>query len=140
MIFPQKKIKKYCKALLSTIFISIGSIILTIVFYLFSISISFSYRIFNILYYTFYILFGFSILLSFVFAIILVHYYSKGDYNDFEEFSRCRYLSKQFRSDYNFILKIRKGYQIPFALILLNEFLGFIKLIFEFRLFFITNK
>ena len=133
---PSKKIKKYCKALLSTIFISLGSIILTMVFFCLKERYKFTdkrKKFFRSLYYTFYIIFCLGIILSFVFAIILVHYYSKGDYNDFDEFTRCRYLSKQFRSDYNFVSKIRKGYQMPIALILLNEFFSFIKLIFEFQ-------
>ena len=60
-----------------------------------------------------------------------MHYYSKGDYNDFEEFSRCRYLSKRFRKSYDFVFNIKNGYQMPFALILITEFFNFIKLIVE---------
>ena len=66
-----------------------------------------------------------------VFAIVLIHYYSKGNYNDFEEFSRCRYLSKQFRIDYNFVFKIKNEFKLPFAVVIIMEFFNFIKLIAE---------
>ena len=59
----------------------------------------------------FYLFFIFAAILSIVFAILLMHYYSKGDYSDFEEFSRCRYLSKQFRRDYDFIFKIKNEFK-----------------------------
>ena len=79
----------------------------------------------------FYLFFILGLILSLVFAIILMHYYSKGDYNDFEEFSRCRYLSTKFRRDYDFVNKIKNEYKMPFAIILLTEFFNFIKLIVE---------
>ena len=130
---PTKNIKKYCKAVISTIFITLGSIILSSVFVCIgkkSLRKSDYFMCLAMLFYLFFIL---GVILSLIFAIILMHYYSKGDYNDFEEFSRCRYLSKKFRKDYEFVLNIKNGYQMPFALILLNEFFNFIKLIVENR-------
>ena len=130
---PTKNIRKYCKALLSTIFISFGSIILSSILVFIGTK---SYRArdccmcLGALFYLFLIC---GVILSLVFAIILMHYYSKGDYQDFEEFSRCRYLTKQFRRDYDFIFKIKNGYQMPFALIIITEFFNFIKLIVESR-------
>ena len=96
---PTKDIKKYCKALISTIFISIGSFILGVLMIL-GCGRNDWFMIFGSLFYLFFIL---GLILSLVFAIILIHYYSKGDYSDFEEFSRCRYLSKKFRKDYEFV-------------------------------------
>ena len=58
-----------------------------------------------------------------------MHYYSKGNYSDFEEFSRCRFLSKQFRKDYDFIFKLKNEYKMPFAVLLIMEFFNFIKLV-----------
>ena len=128
---PMKNIKKYCKALISTIFISIGSVILAPILVCCSKKWYASgdiYRCFAIL---FYIIFILGIILSIVFAIVLIHYYSKGNYNDFEEFSRCRYLSKQFRIDYNFVFKIKNEFKLPFAVVIIMEFFNFIKLVAE---------
>ena len=79
-----------------------------------------------------YILHLIAVILSLIFAIILVHYYTKGNYRDFSEFYRCRYLSQKFRKDYSFVFDVETGYQTPMALIILTEFFNFIKLIAEF--------
>ena len=79
----------------------------------------------------FYLFFYLGVILSLVFAIILIHYYSKGDYSDFQEFSRCRYLSRKFRKDYEFVFNIKDEYQMPFAIIIITEFFNFVKLIAE---------
>ena len=128
---PTEKIRKFCKGLICTVFITIGSIILSSIF---SCIAKASYRArdtcmcLGALFSLFFIL---GLILSIVFGIILMHYYSKGNYNDFEEFSRCRYLSKKFRRDYDFINKLKNEYKMPFAIILLTEFFNFIKLIVE---------
>ena len=128
---PMKNIKKYCKALISTIFISIGSVILAPILFLCSNKSYGSGEIYRCFAIFFYIIFILGIILSIVFAIVLIHYYSKGNYNDFEEFSRCRYLSKQFRIDYNFVFKIKNEFKLPFAVVIIMEFFNFIKLIAE---------
>ena len=127
---PIKKIKKYTQALLSTIFISIGSLAIASILvcigksqYNHSLSIGFAC--------CFYIFFILAVILSFVFTILLGYYYFKGNYSDFEEFSRCRYLTKKFKIDYNFIFKIKDEFKMPFILILISEFFNFIKLIAE---------
>ena len=127
---PTKQIRKYCRALLSTIFISLGSMILSIVFFCIGKKAYRRDRYMDLgaLFYLIQIL---GVILSLIFAIVLMHYYSKGDYEDFEEFSRCRYLTRRFRENYGFVFKIRNGYQMPFALILINEFFSFIQLIAE---------
>lgn len=60
-----------------------------------------------------------------------MHYYSKGDYSDFEEFSRCRYLSSNFRRNYDFVFKMKNEYKMPYAIIIITEFFNFVKLIAE---------
>ena len=127
---PTEKIRKFCKGLIGTIFISIGSFILSSIF--FGIyKADKSRTTFMALHGLFYVLFFLGLILSIVFGIILMHYYSKGNYNDFEEFSRCKYLSKKFRKDYDFINKLKNEYKMPFAVIILTEFFNFIKLIIE---------
>ena len=79
-----------------------------------------------------YILHLIAVILSIIFAIILVHYYTKGNYRDFSEFYRCRYLSQKFRKDYSFVFDVETGYQTPIALIIITEFFNFIKLLAEF--------
>ena len=128
---PTEKIRKFCKGLIGTVFITIGSAIVSSIFACIAKA---SYRArdtcmcLGALFYLFFIL---GLILSIVFGIILMHYYSKGNYNDFEEFSRCKYLSKKFRKDYDFINKLKNEYKMPFAVIILTEFFNFIKLIIE---------
>lgn len=129
--FPIKNIKKYTRALLATIFISIGSLVFSLIFVHIS---KHSYSLKECIgcagvFYVFLIL---GVILSLIFSIILIHYYFKGNYSDFEEFSRCSYLTKNFRRDYNFIFKMQDSYKTPFVLILFTEFFNFIKLISEF--------
>ena len=122
---PTSRIRKFCKALLSTIFISLGLIILS------TILIAVGNKRTKDLGCCLYSLAVISIILSIIFAIILVHNYSKGNYRDFAEFYSCRYLSQKFRKDYAFVFDIELGYQMPIAIIIITEFLNFIKLITE---------
>ena len=127
---PLKKIKKYTRALLGTIFISIGSIVLAIIFLILGKKYKYEdfFNALGIFFFLFYLL---SVILSIAFAIVLAHYYFKGKYNDFEEFSRCRFLTKKFRTDYDFLFKIKNEFKMPFVLILLSEFFNFINIIIE---------
>jgi len=129
---PMSKLRKFCKALISTSLISIVSIILGGVFALIGKkqygSKKDRFMSFGML---FYIVFFLGFILSIIFAIILMHYYSKGDYSDFEEFSRCRYLTRQFRKDYDFVFSMKNEYKMPYAIIIITEIFNFIKLIAE---------
>jgi hypothetical protein len=125
---PMSKISKFCKALLSTLFISLGTLILSIILCVTG-KCKGSTSGFGCL---FYVLHMIAVILSIIFAIILVHYYNKGNYRDFYEFYRCRYLSQKFRKDYSFVFDVETGYQTPMALIILTEFFNFIKLMAEF--------
>ena len=126
-----KKIKKYTRALLGTIFISIGSIVFILIFAIIknkSYSLEDSALKCGLF---FYVIFLLNVILSIAFAIVLAHYYFKGKYNDFEEFSRCRYLTKRFKTDYDFIFKIKSEFKMPFVLILISEFFNFINILNE---------
>ena len=126
-----KKIKKYTKALLCTIFISIGSIVFMLIFAIIknkSYSLEDSALSCGLF---FYIIFLLSVILSMAFAIVLAHYYFKGKYNDFEEFSRCRFLTKRFKTDYDFIFKIKSEFKMPFVIVLISEFFNFINIAIE---------
>ena len=121
-----KKIKKYTKALLCTIFISIGSIVFMLIFAIIkNEDFAMNCGLF------FYIIFLLSVILSIAFAIVLAHYYFKGKYNDFEEFSRCRFLTKRFKTDYDFIFKIKSEFKMPFVIVLISEFFNFINIAIE---------
>ena len=126
---PIKKIKKYTIVLIITIFIAIGSIILSLILLCisscqscFPVQASFIFIVTYVL----------AFFLSIAFAIVLAHYLFKGNYRDFEEFSRCRYLSKGFREDYEYIYDIKDGFQFPFVIVLLIELLNFLKLLAEY--------
>lgn len=128
---PLKNIKKYTRALLGTIFISIGSIIVATIFLLVGKKVYSFEEWSKICSHFFALILFLSIILSLVFAIVLAHYYFKGNYSDFEEFSRCRFLSKRFRTDYDFIFKIKGEFKMPFVLILISEFFNFINIAIE---------
>ena len=129
---PFEKIKKFSKAVLITIFISLGSTIFIIIFGALEKKCNKGKDLFMCFGCVFGFCFVVCVLLSIIFAIVLMHYYFKGNYTDFEEFSRCRYLSKQFRKDYEFIFKIKNEYKLPFVVIVITEFFNFIKLVAEF--------
>lgn len=122
---PIKNIRKYAKVLLSTIFISIDSLVITNIL----INITKSQCISCVK--CFFIIFILALILSIAFAIVFAHYYFNGNYNNFEEFSRCRYLTKKFKTDYDFIFKIKNEFNMPFVLILILEFCNFFKLLVE---------
>ena len=126
-----KHIKIHARATLGTIFISIGSIIIASIFKCIAININNNKARYNKLKNCFFIIFIIAFILTIGFSTALVNYCFKGNYNDFEEFSRCRYLTKNFKSDYNFVLKIKNGFNLPFFLILFIEICNFIKLISE---------
>lgn len=128
---PIKKIRKYAQALLSTLLISIVSLLIATILVRIGKSRYYSDNWYMCLGTLFYIFFVLAVILSIAFAIVFAHYYFKGNYDDFEEFSRCRYLKMTFKSDYDFIFKIKNGFKMPFVLILITEFFNFIKLVAE---------
>ena len=115
---PMKKINIFSKALIITIFTSIFSFILGVVLYCIGRRKSHSNDCYVFLGAISLICFILALILNLVFAIILVHYYSKGNYSDFEEFSRCRYLSREFRKDYDFIFSVKNQYKTLLATII----------------------
>ena len=115
---PMKKINIFSKALIITIFTSIFSLILGVVLYCIGRCKSDSDNNYFVLGAISLICFILALILNLVFAIILVHYYSKGNYSDFEEFSRCRYLSREFRKDYDFIFSVKNQYKTLLATII----------------------
>ena len=113
-----KHIKRYARATLGTIFISIGSIIIASIFKCIAININNNKARYNKLKNCFFIIFIIAFILTTGFSTVLVNYCFKGNYNVFEEFSRCRYLTKSFKSDYNFVLKIKNGFNMTFFYII----------------------
>ena len=122
-----KKIKKFSTAVISTIFISIGSMFFIIIFFFLCKNSDTKFYIFSLLY-CFLII---SFILTLAFSIVLAHYYFDCNFRDFEDFSKCKYLTKNFRKDYNFIFKIKNDFKMPFVLILITEFFNFVKLVIE---------
>ena len=128
---PIKKINIFSKALIITLFTSIFSLILGVTFFCIGKYKSHSNNCYVCLSAILLICFTLALILNLVFAIILVHYYSKGNYSDFEEFSRCRYLSRQFRKDYDFIFTVKNQYKTLLVIIMMIEILNFINLIYK---------
>ena len=116
-----KEIKKYSKAVLATLFIGIGSIIMAAI-------LAKCLPALGCLFYCFFII---SVILFLSFFIVLAHHYFKSNFSDFEEFSKCRYLTEKFKTNYNFIFKIKDEFNMPFVLVLITEFLNFFKLAYE---------
>ena len=61
-------------------------------------------------------------ILIIVFGILFAVHFSKSNFDEFNEFTKCRYLNKQFREDYDFIYSIKDGFQTPLVFIILLEF------------------
>ena len=118
-----KKIEKYSKAVVSTLFIGIGSIIMSAILVCCLPGCA-------ALFYLFFII---SVILCLSFSIVLAHHYFKSNFSDFEEFSKCRYLTKQFKTDYDFIFKIKDEFKMPFVLVLFTEFLNCFSLVYEYE-------
>ena len=64
----------------------------------------------------------FAFILIIVFGILFAVHFSKSNFDEFNEFTKCRYLNKQFREDYDFIYSIKDGFQTPLVFIILLEF------------------
>ncbi len=56
-----------------------------------------------------------------VFGFLFTIDYSDCNFDEFTEFSRCRYLHKRFREDYDNIYSIKDGFQTPLILIIIIE-------------------
>ena len=56
-----------------------------------------------------------------VFGFLFTIDYSDCNFDEFTEFSRCRYLHKRFREDYDHIYSIKDGFQTPLILIIIIE-------------------
>ena len=125
-----KRIKKYCKAVLATLFIAIGSLIMIIISFFLDKCTKEWGTLFRGLFFFFAVI---SVILCLAFSIVLAHHYFKSNFSDFEEFSKCRYLTRQFKRDYNFIFTIKNEFKMPFVLILLTEFFNCVGLLFEFE-------
>ena len=63
-----------------------------------------------------------ALILIIVFGILFAVHFSKSNFDEFKEFTKCRYLNKQFRKDYDFIYSIKDGFQTPLVFIILLEF------------------
>ena len=61
------------------------------------------------------------LILLLIFGILFASSFSDCNFEDFVEFSKCRYLNKQFRKDYDFIYKIKDGFQTPLIFLIIIE-------------------
>lgn len=120
-----KKIKKYSTALIVLFFIFIGLIIIAVV-------LAFVFKAYSDIFYiycNFCIFFSFAnVVLSIVFLSLFVVSHYKSNFHDFERFSECRYLKKNFQRDYNFVYKIKDFLETPIILGIINEFIDCILL------------
>ena len=76
--------------------------------------------------------FWISAILSIIFGSILAYHYYDSNFDDFIEFSKCKYLTKKFKSDYNFVFVIKKDFVVPYALIIISQFFECLKSSIEF--------
>ena len=125
-----KRIKKYCKAVLATIFIALGSLIMMVILFCLNQCTRDWGTICSGLFFFFAVI---SLILCLAFSIVLAHHYFKSNFSDFEEFSKCRFLTRKFKRDYNFIFTIKNEFKMPFVLVLLTEFFNCIGIVFDFE-------
>ena len=106
-----KKIRKFSTSLLSTYFISLILMFLSIVVQIMYKSCCNTHEkcidaillIIKIAYIIIWIL-------SLIFFIILSVNYFKSKFSDFKDFSRCHYLGNGFRDDYHFVFVVKDNY------------------------------
>ena len=120
-----KKIRKFSTSLLSTYFISLILMFLSIVVQIMYKSCCNTHEkcigailliimIANIIIW----------ILSLIFFIILSVNYFKSKFSDFKDFSRCHYLGNGFRDDYHFVFVVKDNYLNFFVLSIISIFLN----------------
>ena len=123
-----KKIKKYAKALITTYLITVIVTVLTFIYSIVGEALFKNKKkclaIFSLL--IFLIVLVVSIL-SLVFFIILSVNYFKGKFDKFEDFSECKYLNNQFKSDYHFVSVVKDNFKKFFILNIIGIVLSCIK-------------
>ena len=123
-----KKIKKYAKALITTYLITVIVTVLTFIYSIVGEALFKNKKkclaIFSLL--IFLIVLVVSIL-SLVFFIILSVNYFKGKFDKFEDFSECKYLNNQFKSDYHFVSVVKDNFKKFFILNIISIVLSCIK-------------
>ena len=119
-----KNIRKYSTALLILFFISVVLSILSLfIAVLYKTCCSSHEKCVSILLTI--IFFGNVIIciLSLVFFIILSVNYFRSHFDDFKDFSKCKYLNNAFKADYNFVFVVKDNYIKFFVLYLISIFL-----------------
>ena len=108
-----KKIKTFSKALLITYFISL--ILLLLIFGL-SICLTSETGCLAKILVILFLLYIINLLLNLIFFIVASIHYFKSKWNDFDEFSNCRYLNRHFDNEYDFVYDVDNNYKKFFIL------------------------
>ena len=119
-----KNIKKYSTALLSMLIISLILSVLFIFFaILYKICCSTHQTCGGVLLMIYLFINFIRNILSLVFFIILSVNYFRCDFDNFEDFSECKYLHKAFQNDYHFVFVVKNTYIKCFILYLVSMLL-----------------
>ena len=108
-----KRIKKFCIYVIIILFIEIFLIIIQFIINYklnranYTICGIFVYKIFDFLRYA-------NQTITLVFFIIASVYYFDSEFGEFKKFSKCKYLGKNFKTDYDFIFDVKKFFLVFF--------------------------
>jgi hypothetical protein len=125
-----KQIKQFSTATLVTIFTLIASVVASGVFQIIKKHHDFYDNNWPICLICSF--FWISSILSIIFGSILAYHYYASNFDDFVEFSKCKFIAKNFKSDYNFVFVIKKDFVVPYALIIISQFFECLKSSVEF--------
>ena len=123
-----KKIKKYSKALIVIYLITIIITVITMIFNILAkTKLKYKKKCVSIIYLLLLIIILTIAILSFVFFIILSVHYFKGKFDDFEDFSDCKFLTNDFKSDYHFVSVVKNNFIKFFILNIISIALSCVK-------------
>lgn len=122
-----KKIKTFSKALVSTLIISIGLLILSFVLIILAATACKYHEGFIAIFSIIFLLLTYiNLILNVIFFIILCVHYFKSKFNDFKTFSECKYFTDEFKNDYQFVFNIQTSYTKILILWIVSFFLNII--------------
>ena len=123
-----KKIKKYSKALIVIYVITIILTVITMIFNVLSITkLKYKEKCVSIIYLLLLIIIVIIAILNLVYFIILSAHYFKGKFDDFEDFSDCKFLTTNFKSDYHFVSVVKDNFIKFFILNIISIALSCVK-------------
>jgi hypothetical protein len=119
-----KKIKNFSKAILISYFMSL--VILLLIFGL-SLCLTSERGCLAKIMLLLFLLYIINLIVNLILFIIASVHYFKSKWNDFDEFSNCRYLNRRFNNDYHFVYVVDNNYKKFFILNIVSIILNILQ-------------